>query len=521
MTVMLTAISLSVYSSMYKYYYGTGHIDSHTIDRIAKTFAFVPKNWGTFMKAEQRLTLGILLSTFLAALDSTLMATIGPTVSADLHGMGLYTWLLTAFMAATTIAAPIFGKLVDTFSPRRLYTVGLGTFAAASLGCSMAPNMQVFLGLRFLQGIGAGGIFTLGLVMIGKLYHGAKRSQMQGRQSAMWGLAGLLGPSLGGVVAQFLSWRLLFLINVPLSLLAIGWMRNASVAGNDPRPRARGVFDYWGGALLTGSMLCMLAFPTVLQNSLASPAGWILLVAGLILLGVVYDVERHVQNPLIPIRGLNNSAVAACLGVGFIASAIMFSCALLIPLLVQNGLDAPQWVTGIVLLSMPLGWAAGSMVAGKFIRPGSIRIPLVGIIITASGLLGFQVRLAQSLPAQLSVIDLSALFTGAGIGFLIMSALVTLQSQAETNMGALTGLFNLVRNMGNALGPGLIGGVNFILLARTQAGEVTDSTAHGLVIERSIHLTLWIPLALTIVLLPAALRMRILRVKEKAVTASK
>ena len=152
--------------------------------------------------ARKRTQMAVLLATFLAALDGTVVATAGPVIARDLSGLNFYPWMLASFMAATAVATPVFGKLADRFPPSRLYTVVLGVFAVGSLGCAAAESIGVLIGFRILQGIGAGGIFTVGLIVIGRAFTGPERAKGLGTQSAMWGIAAVLGPVVGGLFAQ-------------------------------------------------------------------------------------------------------------------------------------------------------------------------------------------------------------------------------------------------------------------------------------------------------------------------------
>lgn len=210
--------------------------------------------------AALRASRGVLLATFLGAMDSTVMGTIGPTVASRFHALVWEPWMITAFMLCTTLATPVFGRLADTTDNRRLYAVALTVFAAGSAWTALSPSMDFLLIGRIIQGLGAGGLFTMGLILLGRLFTGPTRATMQARQSAMWGIAAVLGPTLGGVAALGAGWRLLFAINVPLAWMAIRVMRAVELPPPDQQAPP---LDRAGLALLTIVLVAVLALPTL------------------------------------------------------------------------------------------------------------------------------------------------------------------------------------------------------------------------------------------------------------------
>ena len=158
----------------------------------------------------QRLASSVLLATFLAAWDSTVVGTIGPSIAQHLGGLDWYPWMLTGFMIAATVITPLVGHLSSEYSPESLYRWSIAIFLLGSIGSASALSMGWFIATRILQGAGAGGILTLGLILMGRHYQGLERIRMQGRLSAMWGLAGLLGPTLGGMMGSvgIVAWTL-------------------------------------------------------------------------------------------------------------------------------------------------------------------------------------------------------------------------------------------------------------------------------------------------------------------------
>src|SRR2546425_13091852 len=183
---------------------------------------------------KRRALLAIMLSIFLAAMESTVVATAMPKVVASLGGIHIYSWVFSGFLLTSTVTMPLWGRLSDLFGRRRVYLTGLGVFLLGSALSGLAQDMAQLIGFRALQGIGAGSLMTLGMTIIGELFGLERRARMQGYVSGMWGVASLLGPLLGGLLTDLASWRWVFYINLPFGAIAI-----ALLAGAPPHAAVR------------------------------------------------------------------------------------------------------------------------------------------------------------------------------------------------------------------------------------------------------------------------------------------
>src|SRR5574340_103120 len=222
-------------------------------------------------------TAGIMLSLFLASMESTVVATAMPTVVGQLGGLEHYSWVFAAFMLTSTTTVPIYGKLSDIYGRRRLYVFAMALFLAGSILSGMANTMTQLIAARALQGIGAGGVMPLAFIMIGEMFTLKQRANMQGLFSGVWGVSSIVGPLLGGFLVDQLTWRSVFYINIVPGLLAAGLV--AFAWQDHPRAHERPRIDYTGAALLTTSVLALLLGLVQLGNM----DGWILIGLAIVL----------------------------------------------------------------------------------------------------------------------------------------------------------------------------------------------------------------------------------------------
>ncbi len=457
--------------------------------------------------ASKRTQTAVLLATFLAALDGTVVATAGPVIARDLSGLNFYPWMLASFMAATAVATPVFGKLADRFPPSRLYTVVLGVFAVGSLGCAAAESIGVLIGFRIFQGIGAGGIFTVGLIVIGRAFTGPERAKALGTQSAMWGIAAVLGPVVGGLFAQTGLWRLMFLVNIPLILIAMSLVRSSGNInkGNEFRKDSTSKpFDFRGTLWLSLLVSTWLMTPTVFGAGL----DWLALlaiVAGGISGVLFWKTESLASDPLLPLLKFRKSATLRLLVAGAISSAVLYATVTMISLLTQSAMNFSPAVSGLILLPIPAGWAVGSMAAGRrSARIGGRPMASIGLALMILGLLACSGQSARAW----QIIDLAAGggLLGFGTGHFIIGALWEVQTMAsESEIGVDTALFNFARNVGNALGPAIFGGLTLWMdhgLIGIQPSDGLQTVPISGLLTQSIHVTVWILVAVLAVLIP-------------------
>ena len=309
-------------------------------------------------------TAGIMLSLFLASMESTVVATAMPTIVGQLGGLEHYSWVFSAFMLASTTAVPLYGKLSDIYGRRNLYVIAMALFLIGSVLCGWAVSMTQLIFARALQGIGAGGIMPLAFILIGEMFSLEQRAKMQGFFSGVWGVSSIAGPLLGGFIVDQLSWHWIFYINVfpgliAGALVAFAWRDQA-------RSHERPAVDYAGAALLTVSVITLLLglmeFGTV--NS------WILLAVSVILFIVLWWVESRAADPILPIPLFRDALFSTATAHGFLTGWAVFGMISFIPLFVQSVLGANATQAGITITPMLLGWVAASIFGTRVMLTG-------------------------------------------------------------------------------------------------------------------------------------------------------
>ncbi len=303
-----------------------------------------------------RVLFGVMLSIFLGAMESTVVATAMPTVVAALGGMEIYSWVFSGFLLTSTVTMPLWGRLSDLFGRRAMYMVGMCTFLVGSALSGLAQDMVQLIVFRMVQGAGAGSLITLGMTIVGDLYGLEERAKKQGYISGVWGVASLVGPLLGGVLTDHASWRWVFYINLPFGVLAMA-MIGTGLAG-ERAPARRPVIDYAGLGLFACAVTALLL--GVLEASRPGPwarPGVLVPLAAAALAAVAFvRVERRAREPIVPLGLFGNRMVLAALATGFLSGMAMFGAISFVPLFMQAVLGRSAMVAGFVLTPFVLGW---------------------------------------------------------------------------------------------------------------------------------------------------------------------
>ena len=274
---------------------------------------------------------GVMASMFLAAMESTVVATAMPTVIASLGGLRIYSWTFSGFLLASTVTMPLWGRLADQYGRRRVYLVGLSLFLVGSALSGLSQTMAQLIAFRAIQGLGAGSLIIIGMTIIADLYGLERRAKMQGYFSGVWGVASLVGPVIGGVLTDAVSWRWVFYINLPFGLLAMAAIRWG--LASERSARRASAFDYAGTAVFAAVISALLV--GLLEGGRG--ASWwrpsVLAVLGLsaVLLVVFVLIERRAAEPVVPLALFANPMVRAASVTGFLSGMAMFGAITFVP----------------------------------------------------------------------------------------------------------------------------------------------------------------------------------------------
>ncbi|HEY7654040.1 MAG TPA: MDR family MFS transporter [Methylomirabilota bacterium] len=426
--------------------------------------------------ARRRLVLGgVMAAMFLAAMESTGVATAMPTVIASLGGIRIYSWTFSAFLLTSTVAMPIWGRLADQLGRRPVYLGGLGLFLLGSALAGASRSMEQLIAFRALQGLGAGSLITVGMTIVGDLYGMERRAKMQGYFSSVWGVASLVGPLLGGLLADRVSWRWVFYINLPFGLLAAAAAGAGLRAERRDRPPAS--FD------LLGMTVFSAAISTFLVGLLGAGESWLRsqgvallgLSAALLVLFVV--VERRAVAPVIPLHLFRNPIVRAAAVTGLLAGMAMFGAITYVPLYLQAVTGSTATQAGWVLMPFVLGWVIFSVLAARLVlRVGYRRVVLTGmgaLVLAFVLLAGWDESLTRGIAAR----DITLAGVGMGLSFVPM--LIAVQSAVPRSLlGSATSLTTFFRTIGGAVGVAVMGAAMTHRLERGLAGVAATAPDH-------------------------------------------
>ncbi|WP_142063761.1 MFS transporter [Pseudarthrobacter sp. B4EP4b] len=412
--------------------------------------------------------IALMLSTGLVAIDSTIVATAVPSIVRDVGGFESFPWLFSAYLLAQAVSVPIYGKLSDMVGRKPIILAGIGLFLLGSVLCGIAWSMPSLIAFRALQGLGAGAVLPVSITIAGDIYSLEERAKVQGYLASVWAVSSVVGPSLGGIFSSLGIWRGIFLVNVPLCLLA-GWMLFRTLHENVERARHR--VDYAGAALLAGSLGLLIL--GALQGGQGwewdSPISIGIFAVGAVLLAVFLVVERRAAEPVLPSWVVSRRLLGTTALVSFGVGAVMIGLTSYVPTFLEGALHTSPLVAGLALAALTLGWPVSASQAGRFyLRIGFKATALIGISITVTGLL--VLTLTSATPNVLLVAG-SCFVVGLGLGLVATPTLISAQSSVSWNeRGVVTSTNMFARSIGSALGVAVFGAVGNAVYANT-AGE--------------------------------------------------
>lgn len=398
-----------------------------------------------------RIMVGLMVAMFVAAMDATVVATALPTISRELGGFPLYSWVFTGYLLTGTTTVPIWGRLADVFGRRPILLTGLCIFVAGSVLCGVAPNMVALIAFRSLQGVGAGCLQPLVLTIVGDLFPFRQRARLQGMFSAMWALAAVSGPLLGALLVSTVGWRWIFDINVPVGIAAglLIW------AYKERRPAGgRARIDPLGAGILTVAIALLLV--GLGAGSVGAQPHWPAVAAALLLLCLFVFVERRSAAPTVPLALVTHPVIGPATLAAALAGTLSFGLTAYVPLYVQAGLGGSAFEAGAAIAPMSLGWPLASILSGRLlVRTGHPPLILGGAAAMVTGSLMLVLGAAH---LGMAWVGLSAAVVGFGMGMLTTPVLIVVQSEVGwERRGAATALTQFSRTIGGAVGVSLMG----------------------------------------------------------------
>ena len=409
-----------------------------------------------------------LLALFLGALDALVMSAAMPTIVADLGGLHLYSWVYSAYLLARAVSLPLFGKLADIFKSRRLYIISISIFLLGSVLAGLAQNMMQLILARVLQGIGAGGNFALVYIVLADVSSPENRGKMLSLGSFIWGLASVLGPTFGGFVVTYFSWRWIFFVNVPLGAFSLLGIALYLVEIRDKNKEV--AIDYWGAITLSTTVLGLLTVFLLAGRDYDWISPQIIGLSVITISAAIafYYAEKLAREPILSLNFFKSKGFSIGNGSAFLASFTIFSLFAYTPLFIQGALGKTPLQMSVAMLSLSLGWSVGALVCGQMINQFGQKLSTVfGSLCLA---VGGGIMVTFSTETSLTRCSIVLGFVGVGMGFVSMATLLVVQDSLDnSDLGVATSSHQFSRTLGGTIGVGISG--SFVTMALSNLME--------------------------------------------------
>jgi EmrB/QacA subfamily drug resistance transporter len=421
--------------------------------------------------------IAVMLSTGLIAIDATILATAVPSIVADIGGFTQFPWLFSIYLLAQAVSVPVYSKLADTVGRKPIMLIGIGLFLVGSVLCGFAWDMTSLIVFRAVQGLGAGAVLPVSITITGDIYSVRERARVQGYIASVWAVSSVVGPTLGGLFAEFASWRWIFFVNIPLCIIAALMLLRAY---HEEVGREKHRIDVAGASVLTVALTLLIL--AVLEggqawawNSWQSIGAFT--VGGLLLVAFAF-IERRAAEPVLPLwlfsRRLIVTTSLISLGVG----AVLIGLTSFVPTFLEVSAATSPLISGLAVAALTLGWPIAASQSGRlFLRIGFRRTALIGL---AVAVLGAAALVVASFTPNPWTTAIACFIVGLGLGLVASPTLIAAQSSVPwTERGVVTGANMFLRSVGSAVGVAIFGAVANGVIARSGLGEHSPVAIHA------------------------------------------
>lgn len=411
----------------------------------------------------------LLLALFMAAMEMTVVSTAMPTVVAELGGALHYAWVFTAYMLTSTVTVPIYGKLADLYGRKPVMLVAMALFLFGSMASGQSRTMGQLIVFRAIQGVGAGGMQPMALTVVGDIFAIEERARMQAVFGAVWAVAGLVGPLLGGGIVAVLSWRWVFYVNVPFGILSAGLLVYGLVETIEKKDHT---LDILGALLMSGAVIALLLGTDGVMPFVLLPASALLVAAFLV-------VEKHAKEPLVPLALFAQRMLATSSGLGVTSGGAMIGLMTFVPLYAQGVLGSSPTEAGSTIATMAVAWPVASAIAGRLISKIGFRaLVRLGFTMTAIATIAMAWSMRNGGGSVTTLRIASACF-GIGMGFGNTPLVIAVQTSVSfSQRGVATASTMFFRNIGGTVAVGVMG---VVLASTLLAGAASGAGGADLV----------------------------------------
>ncbi len=418
---------------------------------------------------KRNIVIALMVAMFLGAVEGTVVTTAIPTIVKDLQGFEIISSVFSVYLLTSAISTPIYGKLADLYGRKNILSIGIIIFLAGSFMCGLSQNMYMLIIFRAIQGIGAGSIFTVTYTIVGDVFELEERPKIQGLIGTVWGIASLIGPFLGGVLIDVLSWHWIFFINIPFGILSVILIqRNLQ----EDLKKTKHKIDYPGIITLSIAMIIFLNIFVSTDDISSNDSMFvgISVLLTIIFLIAFYKIERKAKEPIIPFDIFTKTSTMVNL-VSFLASAVLIGSNVYLPIYIQNILGFSAKISGLALAPMSVAWLLASVFLGKCI----VKIGAKSVIIISNVILIIGTALLPTLNinSELLLVLLYVAIMGFGFGGAFTTLTIIVQESVDySKRGAATATNSLLRTLGQTIGVSVFGSIFNLYIVKyfTQIG---------------------------------------------------
>ncbi len=424
----------------------------------ATTAAAAPSGFRTYTHRQILLVMsGLMLGLLMASLDQTIVSTALTTISRDFHRPDLYSWVITSYLLASTASTPLYGKISDLFGRKRIFQAAIVIFLIGSALSGLSQNMYELIAFRGVQGLGAGGLISLAMAIIGDVIPPRDRGRYQGYFGAVFGASSVLGPLIGGFFVDQASWRWVFYVNLPIGIVALLVVNRVLHLDHFP---SRAHIDWVGAALLVAGVgLLLVGVQEAGQTASVTTSALAYGAAGLVLTIIFFLWESRSPEPILPLRLFSDRVFTVANLLAFVTGAVMFGAIIFLPQYMQTVRHVSPTMSGMRLLPLLGGMLFTSIGSGQIIsRTGRYKAFVVaGTAITA---VGFAMLTQITIHTSFWLLSVIIFVAGAGLGMFMQTLVLAVQNSVQAkDMGVGTSTVTFFRNLGGAMGSAVLGAV--------------------------------------------------------------